>query len=356
LAATTTQGYIAARFYGMRSRLLTKDNYFRLLSSYDLSSFITDLRDFPIYKTILENRLLLEDPLTAIDSTINIVLSERMKKVIRLSGGAYQRAFKLISFKWELTNIQLAIRSILRTTDFQPYFIPIGDLNQIELLHLANCSDLKEALSYLESILNPLAQVVRQLIEANVSTADLDILDGIFNQFYYNHIKKGIKNIKNRKIRNIIKKALNEEREFENTKTVINFIGRISRGTHFDKLDFSLLIFPGKARIHPEEIELAVKRRDIRSLQLILLRTSYRDIIQRMINEPSMHETLQQYIEEIERIFLSSQTRKRFKRHAFNLGLAYIWQMTVEARNLRILAHGLENFTQSEIERRLFLV
>ncbi|WP_455143501.1 V-type ATPase subunit [Candidatus Hodarchaeum mangrovi] len=355
MSATTTQGYIAARFYGMRSRLLTKDDYLRLLTSYDLSSFIADLRNFPIYKTILENRLLLEDPLTAVDSTINIVLSERMKKVIHLSGGVYQKAFKLLSFKWELANIQLAIRSILRTADFQPYFIPIGDLNQSELLHLAKCSDLNEALNYLESILNPLAQVVRQLIEANVLPTDLDTVDGIFNQFYYNQIKKGIKNIKNRKIANIMKKTLNEEREFENTKTIINFIGRISRGTALDKLDFSLLIFPGKARILPEEIELAVRKRDIKTLQTILLRTSYRDVIQKMIQEAGMVGTLQIFVEEIEKIFLASQTRKRFKRHAFNLGLGYIWQMTVEARNLRILTHGLENFTQNEIEKRLFL-
>ena len=355
MAAITTQGYIAARFHGMRSRLLKKEDYYRLLASYDLYSFISNLRNIPTYKTILENRLLIEDPLTAIDSTINIVLSERMKKVIHLSSGAYQRGFKLISFKWELANIQLAIRSILRHTDFQPYFIPIGDLNQSELLHLTKCSDLNEALRYLESILNPLAQVVRQLIEANVLPTDLEKLDGIFNLFYQNQMKRGIKNIKNRKITPIMRKALKEEREFENTKTIINFIGRISRGIPIDNLNFSLIIFPGKSLIRPEEVELAVKKRDIKSLETILLRTSYQNIIQKMIEEVDTERTLQKFIEEIELKFYTSQTRKRFRRHAFNLGLAYLWQMTLEARNLRIIAHGFENFTPIEIETRLFL-
>lgn len=353
MAGSTNQGYIAARFYGMRSRLLKNEDYQRLLSSTDVNILITGLRNFPIYKTVLEERLLLEDPLSAIDSAISIVLSERIKKTIQLSGGPYKRGFKLLSLKWELFNVQLAIRSILKHIEYQPYFIPLGDLNQSELTYLTNCSDLNEALSYLESILNPLAHVVRQLIDKNVLPNDFETIDGTFNLFYQNQLRKGVKNIKNRKITNIMNKSVKEEREFENTKTILNYLGKIARGTAFDVPDFSLVIFLGKALITPEEVELAVRNKDVRSLHSILLRTSYKEIIQQMIEEAGSSRTMQKYVEEVEKKYFASQIRKRFLRHSFNLGLAYIWQITAEARNLRILAHGINNYTQDEISRRL---
>jgi vacuolar-type H+-ATPase subunit C/Vma6 len=354
LAGSTNQGYIAARFYGMRSRLLKNEDFSRLLTISEIPTYISEMRNYPMYKSALEERLLHDDPLTAIDNSINFVLSERMKKVLRLTGGPYYIGFKLLSLKWELANVQLAIRSILRKTEFQPYFIPLGDLNQSELTFLANCTNLNEALGYLESILNPLAHVVRQLIEENVPTDDLEAIDGIFNRFYQDQLQRGLKKIKNRKIMNIMKKSVKQEREFENVKTVLNYIGKISRGTNFEIPDFSYVIFPGKSFITPEEIERAVRNKDVRALQSVLLRTSYQHIIEKMVDEIESSGIVQDYVEEVEKHFFASQTRKRFQGHAFNLGLAFVWQMTVEARNLRILAHGIENFTQDEIERRLF--
>jgi len=353
LTGSTNQGHIAARFYGMRSRLLKNEDYSRFLAPTDISSYISELRNYSTYKTPLEERLLHEDPLTAIDNTINFVLSERMKKMLRIVGKSYHQGFKLLSLKWELANVQLAIRSILKQTEFQPYFIPLGDLNHTELSFLANCSNLNEALSYLESILNPLALVVRQLIEENVLPNDFEAIDGIFNQFYQDQLRRGLKKIKDRKIKSIMKKSIKQTREFENTKTILNYIGKISRGVSFDLPDFSYLIFPGKSRISPEEVELAVRNKDVRSLQNILLRTSYQPIIKKMVEEMGSPDILQNYVEEVEKHFFGSQTRKRFQGQAFNLGLAFIWQMTMEARNLRILAHGIDNFTKEEIERRL---
>ncbi|MHA1236351.1 MAG: V-type ATPase subunit [Candidatus Hodarchaeales archaeon] len=356
LAGSTNQGYIAARFYGMRSQLLKNDDYSRFLAPTDISSYISELRNYSIYKTPLEERLLLEHPLTAIDNTINFVLSERMKKVLRIVGESYYQGFKLLSLKWELANIQLAIRSILRQTEFRPYFIPLGDLNHTELAFLANCTDLNEALSYLESILNPLAQVVRQIIEKNVPKNDLETIDGIFNQFYQDQLRRGLKKIGNSKIRNIMKKTIKQTREFENTKVILNYIGKISRGVSFNIPDFSKLIFPGKSLITPEEVELAVRNKDTRSLQDILLRTSYQPIVKKMVEEMGSPDTLQNHVEEVEKFFYASQMRKKFQGNAFSLGLGFIWQITVEARNLRILAHGIENFTKDEIERRLSFV
>jgi vacuolar-type H+-ATPase subunit C/Vma6 len=354
LAGSTNQGYIAARFYGMRSRLLKTDDYRRLLSFTDINSFITDLRNLPTYKNVLEDRLLLEDPLSAIDSAINIVLSDRIKKILRFTGGAYHDGFKLLSLRWEMSNVQLAIRGILKKVKYQPPFIPLGDLNLSELSYLSDISDLDEALSYLESILSPLAFVVRLLISQNIPPTDLDAIDGVFNQSYQLLINKRLKDLKNRKISKIMKKMITEEREFENTKSILNFIGKLSRGKTFAPPEFSSLIFPGKARIKPEEIEKAVRNKDVRALQNILLRTSYQEIIKQMIEVTGVSSELLIYVEEVERHFFQSQIRKRFKRHSFNLGLAYFWQMTIEARNLRVLAHGIENFTREEVERRLF--
>ena len=354
MAGSTNQGYIAARFYGMRSQLLKNNDYKRLLSLADISLYISELRKYPQYKSVLEERLLYDDPLTAVDNAISIILSERMKKVLHLAGGPYHQGFKLLSLKWELANVQLAIRSILRHTDFQLHFLPLGDLNQTELSHLANCANLNEALSYLESILNPYAHVVRELIAENISPSDLNAVDAIFNQFYQNQLRRGLKKIKSRKILNIMKKFVKQEREFENTKTILNYIGKISRGTSFDLPDFSSIIFSGKSLISSEEIELAVRNKDVRALQLVLLRTSYQHIVQKMVEEVGSSGSVQDYVEEVEKHFFASQTRKRFQGHAFNLGLAFIWQMAVEAHNLRILAHGIEIFTQDEIERRVF--
>ncbi|MFX0172272.1 MAG: V-type ATPase subunit [Candidatus Hodarchaeota archaeon] len=356
MAGSKNRGYIAARFYGMRSRLLKVDDYQRLLTSTDLSSLITNLRGVLTYKKALEEALLLEDPLTAINSAINNILSLRMKRILSFSGGSYYQGFNLMTLRWETSNIHLAIRAIIEETTFPLNFIPLGHLNRDELLHLTKLSSLDEALTFLESTLNPFATAVRSIIEQDIPLSDLNMIDGIFNYHYNKLISKKLETIKNKKIYAIIKKMINEEREFENTKIILNILGKLSRGKLPSTLNFEKVIIPGKARIKPEEINEAAKNKDINSLREILGRTSYREIFDNRVLDTATSRGLHQYVEEVERLFYKNQVRKRFKTHSFNLGLAYFWQMLIEARNLRILTHGIKNFTRDEIERRMFYV
>jgi vacuolar-type H+-ATPase subunit C/Vma6 len=115
-----------------------------------------------------------------------------------------------------------------------------------------------------------------------------------------------------------MKKFIKQEREFENTKTILNYIGKISRGVSFDVPDFSKIIYSGKSLISPEEIDLAVNNKDIRSLQSVLLRTSYQPIIEKMVEEAGSLNSLQDYVEEVEKHFFGSQPRTRFQ---FRFGL-----------------------------------
>lgn len=351
LTGSTNSGYIGARFYGMRSQLLKRDDYERLQASSDFNSFITTLRGITTYKRDLEKSLLLEDPLTAVNTAINIVLSRRMQKILSFTGGDYNQAFQLMNLRWEVSNIHLAIRSIIERTEFPINFIPMGHLDIEELKYLTTVSGLSEALSYLESILSPMAPALRTIIEKNIPSTDLNAIDSVFNQFYQQLMNKGLEKLEDKAIREIMQNLLREEREFENTKYILNLIGKLTRGTISPSIDFNSIIFPGKARIKPDEIEQAAKNRDINSLMDVLQRTSFQSIFSKAIIEKGV---LDQYVEEVERSFYTTQVRKRFKRHTFNLGLAYFWQMSIEARNLRILAHGLENFPREELSRRLF--
>ncbi|MFX0207645.1 MAG: V-type ATPase subunit [Candidatus Hodarchaeota archaeon] len=356
MAGSKNRGYIAARFYGMRSRLLKIEDYRRLLTSNDLNSLITNLRGTLTYKKALEEALLLEDPLTAIDSTINNVLSFRMKRILSFSGASYHQGFHLMTLRWDASNIHLAIRAIIEETTFPLNFIPLGHLNRDELLHLTKLSSLDEALIFLESTLNPFATAVRSIIEQDIPLNDLSRIDGIFNYHYNKLISKSLAKINDKKIYAIVKKMINEEREFENTKIILNILGKLSRGTLPSTSNFEKVIIPGKARIKPEEINEAVRNKDINSLQEILRKTTYREIFDKRLLDTTASRGLHQYVEDVERLFYKNQVRKRFKTHSFNLGLAYFWQMLIEARNLRILTHGLGNFTRDEIERRIFYV
>jgi len=340
----------------MRSRLLKIDDYQRLLTSTDLNSLITALRGTPTYKKALEETLLLEDPLTAIDSAINNVLSLRMKKILSFSGGSYNQGFHLMTLRWETLNIHLAIRAIIEETTFPLNFIPLGHLNRDELLHLSKLSSLDEALVYLESTLNPFATAIRSIIEQDIPLSNLNVIDGIFNYHYNKLISKKIGNINDKKISAIVKKMINEEQELQNTKLILNVIGKLLRGTLPSASNFERVIIPGKARIKPDEINEAVKNKDINALREILEKTTYREIFNKQFLDTGTSTGLHQYVEDVERLFYKNQVRKRFKTHSFNLGLAYFWQMLIEARNLRILTHGLGNFTREEIERRMFYV
>jgi vacuolar-type H+-ATPase subunit C/Vma6 len=352
LAGSTNSGYIAARIYGMRSRLLKSDDYEELHASTDIASLITNLRGTTTYKQALEEALLLEDPLTAIDSAINNVLSRRMKRILKFTGGDYHKTFKMMSLRWEVSNVHLAIRSIIGKTEFPLNFIPLGPLDIDELIYIAKVPNLTEALRYLESTLNPLATPVRTIIDEDIPPSDLNAIDGVFNQFYQQLMSNQLEKIEDNQIADIMRNMILEEREFENAKFILNLIGKISRGTLLPSTDFNSVIFPGKARIRAEEVEKATRSKDINSLRRILQRTTYREVFKEVLDIGSS-QVLQQNVEEVERLFYANQVRKRFKKPTFNLGLAYFWQMVLEARNLRLITHGVETFTREETSRRM---
>ncbi|MFW9779186.1 MAG: V0D/AC39 family V-type ATPase subunit, partial [Candidatus Heimdallarchaeota archaeon] len=231
--------------------------------------------------------------------------------------------------------------------------IPLGTLERDELDFLTSFTNLPEVLAYLESTLNPFALPLRQIVDENVAPTNLNAIDGVFNRFYQSLLTKGIAKIPDGEIRSIMREMVREEREFQNITSILNLMGKLARGTLPSTVDLKGVIFSGKSHIQPEEVEDLIRNKDLGGLREILARSSFRERLATSAVDMVATTGIQSLVEEIEHLFYLNQIRKRYRRHVFNLALGYFWQMSVEARNLRIITHGIESFSREEIRRRI---
>lgn len=138
-------GYSNARIRGMKSRLLGKDFFERLIAAHDMSGVLTVLHETE-YGPDLEGRIIHGRNATQIDLALKDNMVRTFRKVLDLlNDEAYELVTTLLG-RWDLFNLKTIVRGKhmhLSRDEILESMLPAGQLGHFELEELAAAEDVR---------------------------------------------------------------------------------------------------------------------------------------------------------------------------------------------------------------------
>ncbi|NHJ02589.1 MAG: hypothetical protein EAX86_10665 [Candidatus Heimdallarchaeota archaeon] len=349
MAGISDLGYINARIHGLRSYLLPKS---RMESFSDLSSLgelIEELRESS-YREFIQRALISGDQLHAIDVTLNEYLGFIAKKILSITGEEPHEIYSLIFLRWDYTNLKIALRGLTTEVRLDRNLIPYGQLGLDELANIAASSTLQEAYNWLQTYRSPISRAIRPLLEYPF---DLFQLDTALDQSYFLSVIRKLNSLKDQKNAQIALDMIYEEVELRNVLNLFQIMSKMYNNILLPIFDMKKIIFPKRVGASIQFLNELIQNRNIGGILEICKLSSYRHIFEVYPSIPALIEDQDEVTIQIEIQFVKNQIRKAHKGVSdMNLGIAYIWQLFAETRNLRLIAHGIFGFMHPDDIRR----
>lgn len=205
--------YINARVMAMKSKLLPKETYAKLmnLSIPEIARFIGETE----YKSEVDELARKYDGIDLVEYALSSNLAKTYNKLIKISQGEANTLIKAYLRKWDVWNIKTIIRGKLHNIPEEEIIedlIPAGDLAHEFLLKLAK-SSIDEVISSLEG--TPYFELVKDCKEKQCQ-----ILEEELDKFYYEKLLESLKEGKSISVK-LFEKFIKMEIDIENISSLL---------------------------------------------------------------------------------------------------------------------------------------
>ena len=144
----TDSGYANARLRGMRSRLLPREMYERLIDAADMSQVVKQLMETP-YAPDLESELVHGRTAAVVDAALKENMVAAYRKVLTFLPPHSRKLLSTLLGRWDVFNIKTILRAAHNHVPFDEVrssFFPAGYLGTPELEALAKLDDVHAAI------------------------------------------------------------------------------------------------------------------------------------------------------------------------------------------------------------------
>jgi len=141
----TDSGYANARMRGMRSRLLPRAFYERLIEAQDMSQVVKQLMETP-YAPDLESELVHGRTAAVVDEALKENMIAAYRKVLSFLPPESRKLLSTLLGRWDVFNIKTILRGAHNHVPFDEIrtsFFPAGYLGTLELEALAKLDDVR---------------------------------------------------------------------------------------------------------------------------------------------------------------------------------------------------------------------
>ncbi len=269
--------YTYVRVCAMRSKLISKDEYLKLLKM-KLNEIIKYLEDSE-YKKEIDELAIEHKGVDLIELALNKNLVDTFNKLRRISIDEELR-FVIETYlkRWDIHNIKTILRGIVSNADdkyVESLIVPAGVFSKnflVSLLKLRNVEEILKKLKFLE--LENFKELVKRFNETN----NLMDIENELDKFYYNELLKLSKGLPRRKKE--FKLFLQSEIDILNIKTIL----RLKRENIEKEKIMQYLIFTG-SDLDKKYIGKMVDAKNIQEVIDILRKTQYKDFIPKDIGD-----------------------------------------------------------------------
>lgn len=345
-------GYVNARVRGMRSHLLTKDFFMRLVEAPDLEG-IQSLLEQTIYRREVNEAFLLDPMRPDYDQALSLNLIAAFRKIHEATGGEAHRLVGMLLSRYDIQNVKAVLRGKKGNAipgEITSLLVPVGAIRMDTLEQMAQQREIKDVLNYMNAQQLGYARPLLAAYPAfQKKDYDLSVLELALDKYHFQRVADELtgkdKNVE------MVRTMIAGEIDMRNVSTLVRI-----RGLKLEDEDVENLWIPG-GMLTGEQFLALHRLGDI--VQLV---SEYPDARYRRLLEKALAEYQEQDLVAFDRELEHELVRRGAAMSNVNvLGIGviigYIWMKQNEIINLRIVLRGKTmDQPQAEIRKNLFFV
>ncbi len=346
-------GYINARMKAMKSRLLKRVEYDRMLGLETIEEVVSFLDATP-YGRDVELALTLKKGMTGVDEGFRRNLEKTFNQIISMTSDRPRELVHIVMGRWELLNIKTILRGkhINATLDtILANLVPFGRLDDVALRELANQKNVKSVIDLLSQWRIPYASALREAFLTYRDKEDLQILELALDRAYFSTALRSLdpSDPDDGQIIDFLKREID-----------MVLVSYAIRMVHYGLREFdeSSVFIPWGKNVNAEKFSRMIKAKDM-------------DDLIKVIDMPGAAECFEagmvRYLENHRLSFMERALETCFIRHTCGtitrdplsivVVIAYLWLKVNEIMNLRVISRGkYTTMPNSEIEKNLVFV
>ncbi|MFH1151024.1 MAG: V-type ATPase subunit [Actinomycetota bacterium] len=344
--------YVNARVRGMRSHLLTRDFFMRLVEADNFEA-LHALLEQTIYRREVNEAFLLNPVRPDYDQALTLNLIAAFRKILDAVGGDPRRLVNILLSRYDVQNIKSVLRGKhgdATTSEITNILVPVGSLRLEQLEVLAGQREIRDVINTMQS---QQMKYARPLIDAypdfTKKDHDLAVLELALDKYFY---RDAIEQLKGKGTNTeMVRQMLVGEVDMRNISTLVRI-----RGVRLDDEEVENLRIPGGALSADEFLHLD------RLGDIVRIVSDYPDPRYRKVLQKALAEYQEIDLVAFDRELEHEMTRRgaaMSNLDVLSIGviIGFMWQKNNEVINLRILLRGKAmDRPQAQIRSDLFFV
>lgn len=339
-SSPTKYAYIYARVSAMKSRLLPKETYAKLMnmSITEIARFIGETD----YKSEVDELARKYSGIELVEFALSLNLAKTYRKLIEISQDEANFLIKAYLRKWDVWNIKTIIRGKLYNAEEEEIIedlIPAGDLSYEFLIKLAKSS--------IDEVISSLEDTVYYNLIKDCKEKPCQVLEEELDRFYYENLLKSLKEKKS-KSTELFENFIRMEIDIENISSLL----RLKKDGIEGKEIFEHLLLGGKELSKEKLVQLS-------SL-------SYKELLKTLEQFSYFKALTELNLEEASIGEIENKLYKYGKEHSLKIShyyplsilpiLGYIQAKKIEVDNIRAIVRGKESNLKDETIRSLLVI
>jgi len=345
-------GYVNARVRGMRSHLLTKDFFLKLVEA-DSFETLNSLLDQTIYRREINEAVLLDPERPDYDLALSFNMIAAFRKILDATGGEAHRLVTVLLSRYDLLNIKTIIRGKkgnATPSEITNLLVPVGAIRMDTLEQMAQQREIRDVISYMTaqqmSYAPPLVAAYPSFLKKD---QDLAVLETASDKYFYANVMESLHG-KNKNLE-MVREMISDEIDMRNVSTLVRI-----RGIKLEDEEVEHLRIPGGLLSGAQFLELH------RLGDIVQMVSEYPDPRYRKLLEKALSEYQEVDVAAFDRELEHELVRRGVGMSNVDvLGIGviigYMWAKQNEIINLRITLKGkLMDQSQADIKKNLFFV
>lgn len=348
----TDYGYVNARVRGMRSYLLGKDFFMRLVEANDMEA-VQSLLDQTVYRREVNEAIIMKPENPDYDQALSLNLIASFRKILDATGGEAHQLTAILLSRYDVLNIKTVLRGKKGNAtpgEVISLLVPVGDVKMQVLEEMARAREMRDAINVLVSNQSKYGRVLASAYPAyQKSDNDLAVLELALDKY---HFKSEIGQLTGRDSNVEMVRAITvAEIDLRNISTLVRI-----RGLKLEDLEVKNLCIEG-GTLTPEQFLSLQRLGDI--VQIV---SEYPDPRVRKVLEKALSEYQEEDIVAFDKELEHETTRRGAAMSNVDvLGIGvivgFIFLKQNEIINLRIIIRGkMMDRPQANIRRDLFFI
>jgi V/A-type H+-transporting ATPase subunit C len=348
----TNYEYCYARVCGMKSKLLDRQFFERLIESREVSEIGKCLEE-TVYGEDIHAGLMVAPGAGGIEEGLRLNLTTTFKKILDFLDGEARELVGILLERWDIQNIKTILRGKhvgASSGEIMGSMVPAGMLTENILASLAKEADIKAVIDLMATWDIEFSKPLTQNFSSYVTTQSLAGLELALDTYYYESAlaRSSRRSLQSTLINEIIRRQI----DFSNAMTLLRLINE-GTGEHAERF-----FIEGGKEMDREEYKRFARATTVEEVV---------EAIQSISHHNELSHSLEAYrslssLASIERNLEEQMTRKilkLFRAEPLSIAviIAYLWAKVNEVVNIRIVLRAKEvNMAAPAIREALILV